>query len=127
MARPRRHRTVQEAIEAAIPTAMRQLSLHLDARLTQEISAVKWDYPTPPRVRDIVDTGRLRASQTRTLNEDGSFSFTWPVEYAAQVHEGGVSPEGLRFPGRPWTAAPMAEVPQLFGELLSAEVRRQDQ
>lgn len=127
MARPRRHRTIQEAIEAALPAATRQLSLHLDARFTQEISAVKWDYPTPPRVRDIVDTGRLRASQTRTVNEDGSFSFTWPVEYAAQVHEGGVSTEGLRFPGRPWTKAPMAEIPQLFGELLSAEIKRQDQ
>lgn len=122
----RRHATVQEALEAALPAAMRDLSLHLDARFTEEISAVKWDYPTPPQVRDIVDTGRLRASQTRHINEDGSFSFTWPVEYAAQVHEGGVDLQGRRFPGRPWTEAPSAEIPQVFGQLLAEAVRRED-
>lgn len=122
----RRHATVQEAIKAAIPAAMRDLSLHLDARFTQEISAVKWDFPTPPKVRDIVDTGRLRASQTRSINPDGSFSFTWPVEYATQVHEGGVGLNGLRFPGRPWTKAPTAELPQVFGQLLAEAIRRED-
>lgn len=127
MARARRHATVQEALEAALPAAMRDLSLHLDARFTQEISAVKWDFPTPPQVRDIVDTGRLRASQTRHINEDGSFFFTWPVEYAAQVHEGGVGLNGRRFPGRPWTKAPTEELPEVFGRLLAEAARREDQ
>lgn len=123
----RRHETIQDALEAAIPAAMRDLSLHLDARFTQEISAVKWEFPTPPQVRDIVDTGRLRASQTRHINEDGSFSFTWPVEYAAQVHEGGVGLNGQRFPGRPWTKAPTEELPEVFGRLLAEAARREDQ
>ena len=104
---------------------MRQLGTWLDARFTQEISAVKWEYPTPPQVRDIVDTGRLRASQTRVVNPDGSITFTWPVDYAQQVHEGGVSTTGTRFPGRAWTKAPLEEAPAKFGELLRTALEAQ--
>ncbi|MGA1023297.1 MAG: hypothetical protein ACO3S8_01165 [Aquiluna sp.] len=54
-------------------------------------------------------------------------TFTWPVEYAAQVHEGGVSPTGLRFPGRRWTKVPLEEAPAQFDRFLrnalSAEQR----
>lgn len=121
MPRPR----PSEAVQAAVLAANRKLSTWLDTRFTAEISAVKWDYPTPPQVRDIVDTGRLRASQTRTVNPDGSVTFTWPVEYANQVHEGGVGLNGQRFPGRPWTRDPLAEAPAVFGELLREELRRQ--
>ena len=123
MAAPKRQ--LNKALEAATQTAVRQLGTWLDARFTQEISAVKWDYPTPPQLRDIVDTGRLRASQTRTVNADGSVTFTWPTEYATQVHEGGVSTEGLRFPGRPWTKAPLEEAPAKFGQLLRASLEAQ--
>ncbi|NBT76593.1 MAG: hypothetical protein EBT15_11655 [Betaproteobacteria bacterium] len=123
MAAPKRQ--LNKALEAATQTAVRQLGTWLDARFTQEISAVKWPYPTPPQVRDIVDTGRLRASQTRTVNADGSVTFTWPTEYATQVHEGGVSTEGLRFPGRPWTKAPLEEAPAKFGQLLRASLEAQ--
>lgn len=111
---------LSKAIDAATKKAVNKLSLWLDQRFTEEISAVKWPYPTPPQVRDIVDTGRLRASQTRTVNGDGSVSFSWPVEYAAEVHEGGVSLEGLRFPGRPWTKAPLAEAQAKFDQFFTA-------
>jgi hypothetical protein len=107
-------RPLNDQLRAATAKATRQLAAWLDIRFTAEISAVKWDYPTPPQVRDIVDTGRLRASQTRSVNSDGSITFTWPVEYAAQVHEGGVAVTGLRFPGRPWTKAPLEEAPAQF-------------
>lgn len=112
-------------LQAATREATRQLSVWLDARFTAEISATKWDYPTPPQVRDIVDTGRLRASQTRTVEPDGSVTFTWPVEYAAQVHEGGVATTGLRFPGRPWTKAPLEEAPAQFESFMREALRRQ--
>ena len=78
----RRQPALDLELEAASREAMRQLSTWLDNRFTQEISASKWSYPTPPQVRDIVDSGRLRASQTRVVNADGSVTFTWPVEYA---------------------------------------------
>lgn len=122
---PAPKRQLSQALEDATATAMRQLGTWLDARFTEEISAVKWPYPTPPKVRDIVDTGRLRASQTRAVNSDGSVTFSWPTEYANQVHEGGVSTEGLRFPGRPWTKAPLEEAPAKFGQLLRSALEAQ--
>ena len=114
-----------QALETATAQAMRQLATWLDTRFTEEISSVKWNYPTPPQVRDIVDTGRLRASQTRTVNSDGSVTFTWPVDYAQQVHEGGVATTGMRFPGRPWTKAPLEEAPAKFGQLLRTALEAQ--
>lgn len=120
----RRQPALDLELEAASREAMRQLSTWLDNRFTQEISASKWSYPTPPQVRDIVDSGRLRASQTRVVNADGSVTFTWPVEYSTQVHEGGVSVSGDRFPGRAWTKEPLDEASTKYGELLRAAVRR---
>lgn len=114
-----------KVIQEARDSALKQLATYLDARFTEEISAVKWKYPTPPQVRDIVDTGRLRASQTRTVNSDGSVTFSWPVEYAAQVHEGGVSIEGLRFPGRPWTKGPLEEAETKFEEFFTKALEGQ--
>jgi hypothetical protein len=118
-------RKLDKQLEAAVTTALRQTSLYLDARFTEEISAVKWDFPSPPQVRDIVDTGRLRASQTREQNSDGTVTFTWPVEYATEVHEGGVGLNGQRFPGRPWTKAPLEELPAKFGQYLKAAIEAQ--
>lgn len=123
MARPK---PLKKQADAAVAVAMRELGLWLDQRFTEEISKAKWDYPTPPKVRDIVDTGRLRASQTRKESRDGVV-FTWPVEYAQQVHEGGVSTQTRQpFPGRPWTKAPLEQAQQKFGEFLSAATKRQD-
>jgi hypothetical protein len=116
-------RSLDAQLKAATTKATQQLATWLDTRFTAEISAVKWDYPTPPQVRDIVDTGRLRASQTRVVNSDGSITFTWPVEYAAQVHEGGVAVTGLRFPGRPWTKAPLEEASAQFDQFLRNALR----
>ena len=115
---------LDEIMETAVKAAMYDLSIYLDARFTEEISAVKWSYPTPPQVRDIVDTGRLRASQTR-MNTPGGVVFSWPVDYAQQVHEGGVSARTKQpFPGRPWTQEPLAEAQGKFSEYLSNEMRR---
>jgi len=118
-------RPLDAQLRAATAQAMQQIATWLDTRFTAEISAAKWDYPTPPEVRDIVDTGRLRASQTRSVEPDGSVTFTWPVEYAAQVHEGGVATTGLRFPGRPWTKAPLEEAPAQFARFQREALRRQ--
>ena len=116
----RQPQPLDQQIEKATQIALRQLGLYLDQRFTEEISAVKWDYPTPPQVRDIVDTGRLRATQTREETPEGVL-FTWPVDYAQQVHEGGVSTETRRpFPGRPWTRAPLNEAQEKFGEFFAA-------
>lgn len=119
------NRSFEQQLRAAASEATKRLSDWLDARFTDEISASKWDYPTPPQVRDIVDTGRLRASQTRVVKPDGSVTFSWPVEYAAQVHEGGVAVSGLRFPGRPWTKAPLEEASAQYQRFFEEALRRQ--
>lgn len=111
-------------LEKAVDKAVSQLNSWLDQSFTKEISAVKWAYPTPPKVRDIVDTGRLRASQTRVENSDGSVSFSWPVEYATQVHEGGVDTTTRQpFPGRPWTKAPLNGAADQFNLFLRSALR----
>lgn len=99
--------------------ATTELGEWLDRRFREEITSAEWPYPTPPRVRDIVDTGRLRDSQSHTVTPQGTISFTWSAPYAAQVHEGGVGLDGQRFPGRPWTRDPVAEMPGKFAELLA--------
>ena len=125
MARPQRRRRLDQELQQAVLTAAEQTGRWLDGRFTEEISAVKWEYPTPPKIRDIVDTGRLRASQTRSVDAEGETTFTWPVEYAQQVHDGGVSTRTRRpFPGRPWTRQPLEEVPEQFNRLLDAQLRR---
>ena len=115
----------EDAVNEAVARAMQRLSLWLDMQFTEEISTVKWSYPTPPQVRDIVDPGRLRASQTRTFSGPNTVTFSWPVEYATQVHEGGVSRQtGNAFPARPWTKAPLEGAAEKFGEFLDQEMRR---
>ena len=122
MAKPQK---LAKQVNQAVDVATRQLGLWLDQRFTEDISAVKWEYPTPPEVRDIVDTGRLRATQTREQVDDGVI-FTWPVEYAQQVHDGGVSTRTRQpFPGRPWTKLPLEQAQEKFGEFLREAVERQ--
>jgi len=114
----RKPKPLADQANEAVAVAIRQLGTWLDQRFTEEISAVKWDYPTPPQVRDIVDTGRLRATQTRQETPEGVI-FTWPVEYAQQVHDGGVSTRTRQpFPGRPWTKLPLEQSEKKFGEFL---------
>jgi len=115
---PRKPKPLADQANEAVAIAIRQLGTWLDQRFTEEISAVKWEYPTPPQVRDIVDTGRLRATQTRQNTPEGVI-FTWPVEYATQVHDGGVSTRTRQpFPGRPWTKLPLEQAEEKFGEFL---------
>lgn len=120
----RKPKPLTEKFEAAFGVAKQQLGVYLDTRFTEEISAVKWAYPTPPQVRDIVDTGRLRASQTREVTEEG-ITFNWPVDYAQQVHDGGVSVRTRQpFPGRPWTHIPLSEAEAKLGEYLDQSLKK---
>lgn len=121
----RKPKPLSDQANLAVAVAIKQLGTWLDQRFTEEISAAKWEYPTPPEVRDIVDTGRLRATQTRQDTPEGVI-FTWPVEYAQQVHDGGVSTRNRQpFPGRPWTKAPLEQAEEKFGEFLSSAMDAQ--
>lgn len=100
------------------------LAAWLETRFREEITASKWPYPTPPQVRDIVASGRLRDSQKVTVTPEGDITAEWTAPYAAEVHEGGVAITGERFPGRPWTRDPMRELPTKLIELAEKHARR---
>ena len=93
----------------AVAKATQELVNRLSAEYTSEISSDKWDW-VDGQTRDIVDTGRLRASQTVRQVSDTEFEFSWPVEYAAQVHEGTKLKGGGEWPARPWTRTALENV-----------------
>lgn len=113
-------------IEEAKAKALLQLEEWYVQAARQEIEAEKWPWRTPPRIRDIVDTGRLRDSAVVTRLSSGGFSVTWTVPYASNVHEGGVHPKtNQRYEGRPWTRDVNAQVPAKFAELFQAALAAQ--
>lgn len=115
--------TLDQHLAQAKREAMAELQPWLEQRFTEELTTAKWDYPTPPQLRDVVASGRLLRSQRVRIDGNGQITAEWPVPYAAQVHEGGVTPSGMRFPGRPWTLAPMDEAPAKFTELLRSKLQ----
>lgn len=121
MANPNQ-RPIAEQIQEATERAMFKMNMHLDQRFTEEISAVKWAYNTPPEVRDIVDTGRLRASQLRIVKSPTETIFDWPVEYSMPVHEGGTDNQGRPFLARRWTEKPLQEAAGVFANAFAAEI-----
>lgn len=50
--------------------------------------------------RDIVDSGEFRDSQDREKLGQMSWNIFWLAEYAIYVRYGGVTPQGIHFPGR---------------------------
>jgi len=107
MATPKKLDT--SVFDKAVAKATQQLVNRLSAEYTSEISSNKWDW-VDGQTRDIVDTGRLRASQTVRRVSDTEFEFSWPVEYAAQVHEGTKLKGGGEWPARPWTRTALENV-----------------
>ena len=107
MATPKKLDT--SVFDKAVAKATQQLVNRLSAEYTSEISSDKWDW-VDGQTRDIVDTGRLRASQTVRRVSDTEFEFSWPVEYAAQVHEGTKLKGGGEWPARPWTRTALENV-----------------
>ena len=97
------------AFDKAVAKATQELVNRLSVEYTKEISSEKWDW-IDGQQRDIVDTGRLRASQTVRPVSDTKYEFSWPVEYAAQVHEGTKLKGGGEWPARPWTKTALENV-----------------
>jgi len=97
------------AFDKAVAKATQELVNRLSVEYTNEISSEKWDW-VDGQQRDIVDTGRLRASQTVRPVSDTKYEFSWPVEYAAQVHEGTKLKGGGEWPARPWTRTALENV-----------------
>jgi len=107
MARPQKLDT--SSLDKAVATATQKLVERLSVEYTNEISSSKWDW-IDGQTRDIVDTGRLRASQTYRQVTPDKYEFSWPVEYATQVHEGAQLKGGGEWPARPWTRTALENV-----------------
>ena len=102
MARRNQPPDLERVVAEVSAATMRRSALWLDGRFTEEISAVKWDW-SDAGVRDIVDEGLLRSSQTRRELSDGSVEWSWPREYATVIHESAVQSNCTRMPTQPFT------------------------
>lgn len=120
MAQPK---PLDEILQQAMKEALKNTGDRLARRFREEFDSKEWAYPTQPKVRDIVDTGRLRDSEEHHITPEGVLEFRWKAPYATEVHEGGVTLDNERFPGRPWTRDPIHELPTIFGEELGEAMR----
>lgn len=91
-----------QQIEQAIIEAFRANVFGLSRQFSIEISRNQWAW-IDGELRDIIDTGQLRASQQVEFSSDTSARFSWNREYAAAAHNGAVYRNGRTLPGRPWT------------------------
>ena len=108
-------------LRRAAQEAFRDTALILAGQLTQSISDPAWNWPNEPSPRDIVDTGRLRSSQTLEIGNMQA-EFAWPVEYAEYVHEGVALSNGTVLPARPWIDRTVERHPpeETFAKLMEA-------
>jgi hypothetical protein len=98
-------------IDDALQETWDDFTAYMAKRFTQEIRAVKWDWPREPSPRDIIDTGNLRDSLRISPRQGGELrtEFRWEAPYAPWVHDGAAfkrtdaegNPRTLT--ARPWT------------------------
>lgn len=103
--------------------AMNELQEWFVQRCYEEFNQDDWEYLTEPKIRDIVNTGKLRDSLVLTPTADGGFEATWTADYAFDVHEGGTTLDGEKFLGRPWTRDIIAELPAQYAEFLDLALK----
>lgn len=60
--------------------------------------------------RDIVDSGSFRNSQDKKKLGRMAWNIFWLAEYALYIRYGGVTPQGVRFPGRAFEDVALREV-----------------
>lgn len=109
-------KTLRLKVMDAHVRAMQYLEDWFVARCEEEFNQVDWKYLTNPKIRDIVNTGKLRDNVRVTQLPQGSFEVQWYEDYAFDVHEGGTTFDGQKFLGRPWTRDPIAELPAKYAE-----------
>lgn len=103
--------------------AFKKTCFRLGRSFTQVISE-PGAFPEFPG-QDIVDTGRLRASQQLDFLSPGYARFSWNTAYAAFVLRGYQKRNGQRQPGRNWVAEGLrrADIDRVFKEEVSKEFK----
>ena len=109
-------KTLRLKVMDAHVRAMSYLEDWFVARCEEEFNQVDWKYLTNPKIRDIVNTGKLRDHIIVTQLPQGGFEVRWYEDYAFDVHEGGTTFDGQKFLGRPWTRDPLAELLPKYAE-----------
>jgi hypothetical protein len=113
-------------IDRATIKAFKDTNLLAGRRFTQAISSPTWEYPIDPSPRDIVDTGRLRASQQLNFSPRGTEAIhSWPTDYALYVHEGYTTRKGSQIPARRWTEKGLESIQNDFDILLQKELEKE--
>ena len=109
-----------DEVNAATIQAFRETAFITGREFTRVITQPRgWD---GWGVRDIVDTGQLRSSQQLRFPSPLAAEFSWPVEYATEIHEGVTYRSGGGKKGRPWTTVALKEmdVEEVFNERYQA-------
>jgi hypothetical protein len=110
-------------ILAAVQEAFTEANRALEPLFDLEFTRAKWSWPTPPLMRDIVDTGRLRQSYVPTPGR-GEYLHSWNADYALGVHEGARLANGRTIPARRWTEEPLKELPAAFRRFARSRLER---
>ena len=109
---------------AAAEDAFKESCFLLGREFTEVISEVG-AFPEHPD-RDLVDTGRLRASQTLDFPERGKAVFSWNTDYAIYQHSGFTMRNGQQWEGRPWTRLGMERLnfQNTYAKLLESKLNQ---
>lgn len=97
------------AIAARALEAFRDTNRLLEREIVQQISSDKWQW-TDGKLRDVVDTGRLRAAQSLSFSAPNVAAHSSSTEYSLAVHEGARFRNGTAFPARPFMTEAVNEL-----------------
>lgn len=119
-------------IENALTDAFAESMNVLERKFQIEFRSVKWSWPLPAEVeegategspRDIIDTSLLSNSQLRTRISPRTYEWTWNREYALAVHNGATLKNNTVLPPRPWTEAPLKQLPGIYQKLATGALK----
>ena len=111
--------TFEQRAEQAAQKAARIVLAELFGRFQASLAASVWQWPRVSRrtsgtagtIRNIIDTGNLRASGHFQYTGKFYALYSWSANYATAVHEGARLANGGLLPARPWTAAVTGTLP----------------
>lgn len=108
-------------VEVAAVEAFKETA-YLLGRTFSEVISERGAFDAHPD-RDLVDTGKLRASQRLTIR-GGVAEFSWSSEYAVYQHSGYQLRNGEEWKGRPWTEEGLQRfnLQETYSRLLKAKL-----
>ena len=112
------------AILKALEQAFKEANEKMIGDFVQEMTDPKWQWPTNPSPRDIIDNGTLKGSHQATPGQH-EYLHEWGGEaggYSLAVHEGARFSDGRTMPARRWTVLPLKKFEKNFGVIAQREI-----